>query len=317
MLCITHHSMDPYINIASEEHLLRNFSEDIFMLYINEPSIIIGKHQNAFAEINHRFVEENHIKVIRRLSGGGTVFHDSGNLNFCFIRNGNDGNLIDFKRFTQPILDVLHQMGVPAERSGRNDLIIKGLKFSGNAEHVYKKRTLHHGTLLFSSQLNNLRAAIKVNSGLYEDKAVKSVRSSVTNIAEHLPTQISLEEFTFLIEKHVTGKENDAQSYTFSNEDIANIQHLVNNKYSTWEWNYGYSPRFTYKNQGTIGNNHAETALEIDNGIIQHSEIKINDKVDDTLSQVIQGIQYKMNTINEKLKEVTTENSYELLNLLF
>lgn len=316
MRCITHHITDPYVNIASEEYLLRNFQDDIFMLYINEPSIIIGKHQNAFAEINHPFVEENHIKVIRRLSGGGTVFHDSGNLNFCFIRNGQDGNLIDFKRFTQPILDVLHNLGVHAERSGGNDLIINGLKFSGNAEHVYKTRTLHHGTLLFSSQLNNLRAALKVNSGLYEDKAVKSVRSSVTNIADHLLSPMSLDELTKLIINHI-GNESDAQPYSFTNQDLASIQHLVDTKYNTWEWNYGYSPRFTYKNKGTIDSKYIETELDIEKGIIKQANILVDNEINSSLSLVLQGLRYKRNEIQEKLQETRSENSLAILPLLF
>lgn len=317
MLCISNHITDPYFNIASEEFLLRNFSDDIFMLYINEPSIIIGKHQNAFAEINHRFVADNNIKVIRRLSGGGTVFHDAGNLNFCFIRNGKDGNLIDFKRFTQPILEVLHKLGVPAERSGRNDLIINGLKFSGNAEHVYKNRTLHHGTLLFTSGLDNLRAALKVNANQYEDKAVKSVRSSVTNISEHLSSKINVQEFAEIITNHVINKESDVTSYKFSDSDTSSINELVTNKYSTWDWNFGYSPKFIYRNQGTIGSNQIEIELLIEKGIIISADIKINNKVNHSLIQAITNIRYRADEIKARTQSSNNGDLINITSLLF
>jgi lipoate-protein ligase A len=302
MLCISHQNTNPYFNIASEEYLLKNFTDDVFLLYSNEPSIIVGKHQNAFAEINHRFVANNNIKVIRRLSGGGTVFHDLGNLNFCFIRNGQEGNLIDFKRFTQPILEVLHGMGVPSERSGRNDLIINGLKFSGNAEHVYKNRTLHHGTLLFSSKLGNLRDALKVNSELYQDKAVKSVRSQVTNITEHLPSKISLDEFKDLIVKHIVTKSDDASRYELRETDRVKIMELIENKYHTWDWNYGYSPRFAFRNQGTTDQNFFEIKIEVEKGIVKQADIKINNQPKNEIAQAIQGVRYEEGEIMAKLR---------------
>jgi len=176
MLIVNRPHTDPWFNIAAEEYFLKNFQEDIFMLWQNEASIIVGKHQNTLAEINYPYVKENGIPVIRRISGGGTVFHDLGNLNFTFIQNGEKGKLVDFRKFTDPILAVLNKMGVPAVFEGKNDLRVDGLKISGNAEHVFKNRVLHHGTLLFSSVLNDLGKALKVKTDRFTDKAVKSIR---------------------------------------------------------------------------------------------------------------------------------------------
>jgi lipoate-protein ligase A len=317
MLCIANEITDPYFNIASEEHLLKKFSEDIFMLYVNTPSIIIGKHQNAFAEINHTFVHENKIPVIRRLSGGGTVFHDNGNLNFCFIRNGQEGNLIDFKKFTQPILDVLQNHGVPAEQSGRNDLIVEGLKFSGNAEHVYKKRTLHHGTLLFSSKLNDLGAALKSNSDHYQDKAVKSVRSKVTNLQRFLPPSINLEKLKALIISQITNKYSDVIPYKLTEVDLFEIHNLIEEKYSKWEWNYGYSPKFIFRNQGLLNQKAIEVELEIEKGIINQAVVKVNKDTVIELSTLLQQLRYHEDDVLLKLQSFNKFKATELIKLLF
>lgn len=316
MLCIDNEITDPYFNIATEDHLLKNLSEDIFMLYINNPSIIIGKHQNAFAEINHSFVRENKIPVIRRLSGGGTVFHDNGNLNFCFISHGQEGNLIDFKKFTQPILEVLQNLGVPAVRSGRNDLTVEGLKFSGNAEHVYKHRTLHHGTLLFSSKLNDLGAALKSNLDLYQDKAVKSVRSKVTNLQNYLPGSVTLEELRNQIINHIL-KNYDVTPYGFTEIDKLEIQRLVEEKYSKWEWNYGYSPRFIYHNHGIVHKANIDIEFEIEKGIIKRAEIKINNDEVADLSHRLEQLRYHEDDITNKLKSFKNTDTGELIKLFF
>ena len=276
MLCITHNITNPYFNIASEEYLLRNFDDDIFLIYINEPSIVIGKHQNAYAEINYWFANDNHIKIVRRLSGGGTVFHDQGNLNFCFIRNGKEGNLVDFKKFTSYIIDALHELGVPAELSGRNDLLINGLKISGNAEHVFKKRVLHHGTLLFSSKLDHLREALKVNISQYQDKAVKSIRSKVTNIDTYLDKPMTMDEFKNSIFKLVAKANPNSVDYQFSDDELMSIKELIKDKYDQWDWNYGYSPHFVAEKEFVIDNDNFYAKLEVDKGFIKTVDIRKN-----------------------------------------
>ena len=166
------------------------------MIYRNEPSVIIGKHQNTLAEINHPYLNEHEIHLVRRLSGGGTVYHDMGNINFLFILSGEAGKLVDFKRFLLPVLTILQNMGLPVEYGGRNDLLIDGKKISGNAEHVFRNRILHHGTLLYSSDLTVLENVLRVSPGKYIDKAVRSVRSKVTNISDYLKSKMTVEKFT-------------------------------------------------------------------------------------------------------------------------
>lgn len=288
------------------------------MLYRNRPSIIVGKHQNSFAEVNYWFAKENKINVVRRLSGGGTVFHDLGNLNFTFIQNGKEGSLVDFKRFTEPILKVLRNLGVPAERSGRNDLIIHGLKFSGNAEHVYKNRTLHHGTLLFSSKLDSLGEALRVNPNHYQDKAVKSVRSQVTNITDHLPSPISLETFQETIINHVFSNLPEVSSYQFSNVDVENIEKLVTEKYSTWDWNYGYSPRFTLRKTGYLKEKPVSIILEIEKGTIRRALIEINEEKATPFEDALTNQQYK----EEIVRNIATQlfgkqDSESVLRIIF
>ncbi len=269
MLIIKRHNTNPYVNLATEEYVLKHFDEDSFMLWRNEPSIIVGKHQNTLAEINLDYVTANKIKVVRRLSGGGAVFHDLGNINFTFISQGKPGSLVDFRKYTEPILEVMQKMGIDARFEGRNDLTIDGRKFSGNAEHVYKDRVLHHGTLLFSATMADLTGALKVDPSKFSDKAVKSVRSRVTNISEHLKEPMEVEEFMDLVRNHVHEKYPDAKVIELSDEDHANIQKMVDEKYSTWDWNFGYSPAYGFRKIiKTEKGGHVEMNLQVEGGII-------------------------------------------------
>ncbi len=245
---INHKSSSPFFNLAAEEYLLHERDEDVVFLYTNSNAVVIGKHQNAFDECNQDYCSKNNIITARRLSGGGTVFHSEGNLNFCFIQNGSDSDkLIDFKKHLEPINAFLHSIGIPSEYSGRNDLLVQGYKVSGNAEHIYskKKRIIHHGTLLFSADLSSLKAAIQPKTSIeFSSHAVKSVRSQVANLEDFLPNPMTFDEFeeqlaNFLI-RHFS-----AETHVFGQKEIDVINELVDRKYSTWDWNYGYSPTFS------------------------------------------------------------------------
>lgn len=319
MLCIQNNSIDPYFNLAAEEYLLRNFQENCFMLWRNKPSIIVGKHQNALAEINYEYVKDNNIDVIRRLSGGGTVFHDLGNLNFTFIQNVNaNENLVDFKKYIKPIVAVLHQLGINAKHEGRNDIMIDGKKVSGNAEHVFKRRVLHHGTLLFSSIISDLSKALKVNPLKYQDKGVKSVKSRVTNINESLSEKISVMEFQDKILNYIKETEPNIENYIFSKTDIDQINKLVKDKYLTWDWNYGYSPKYSFEKTIEILNDNIDIQMNVEKGIIADITIKSNSIDNSDVSFVEQkliGINHEEHSILNALNDISNNRFLKALPL--
>lgn len=243
---ITLNSTSPYHNLAVEEYLLQQTTDSVFMLWQNDNTIVIGRHQNTAAEINQEYVDNHRVNVVRRLTGGGAVFHDTGNLNFTFIQNVESGKKeIDFLRYLQPIVDALQSLGVPVAFSGRNDLVINGQKISGNAMTFFGNRVLEHGTLLFSSQMSDLANALKADPDKFIDKAVKSVRSRVTNISDHLPHPMTVLEFRDYLMDYIM---KDNQLFGIQNltkEEEAIVNRLMEEKYQTWEWNYGKSPEYS------------------------------------------------------------------------
>lgn len=302
MLFILSDTFNPYYNLASEEFLLKNSQEEIFMLWRSEPSVIIGKHQNTPAELNYRFVRENNLYVARRLSGGGTVVHDLQNLNFTFIANGTEGKLIDFKKFVAPIIDFLKTLGINAHIGKTNDIRIGDLKISGNAEHVYRKRVLHHGTLLFNSDLQRLSAAIKINPNVYFDKAVQSNRTTVTNIIEYLSNKISIEEFTNALAEHFMRAEPSSKPYCFSDEETQQINKLVSEKYSLEEWIYGYSPKYKFAKDFAFKGSMWSAELLVEKGKIVKSLVFMNEKPH-VLSNLLENNQHLFDDVYKVLNE--------------
>jgi lipoate-protein ligase A len=215
------------------------------MLWRNRPAVIVGRNQNTLAEIDEAFTRERGIPVVRRLSGGGAVFHDLGNINFTFINSGNPGEGLDFERFTVPIQQALRSMDVECVFSGRNDLLIDGRKFSGNAQHFHAGRILHHGTLLFSSDMTDLSGALRVDPEKYRDKAVKSVRSRVTNISSHLPAPMEVTAFIKALMDFVSGGAS-SEDLALTGAEADAIEELADRRYRTWDWNFGSSPAYNF-----------------------------------------------------------------------
>lgn len=314
MLFIDNKLTNANFNLASEEYLLKNFNEDVFMLWRNEPAIIVGRNQNTLSEINYDYVKEHSIKVVRRLTGGGAVFHDLGNLNFTFISTDDSKSFTNFRKFTQPIIDVLKSLNIDAEFSGRNDLTIEGRKFSGNAQCSYKNKVMHHGTLLFSSVMTDISAALKVKPSKFEGKGVKSVASRVTNISEHLKSPLTILEFKDMIMNYVSKlNSNDLKLYEFSEEDLKNIQKLHDEKYNTWEWNFGSSPKYTLIKEFKYAGGNVEFYLNVDKGII--TQIKICGDFFGSLpishiENLLTGIQHKEDKLKEALCSVNINDYF-------
>ena len=318
MLCILHQSTDPYFNIATDEYIFKNLKEDCFMLWRNDNAIIVGKHQNTLAEINVDYVKERGIKVVRRLSGGGAVYHDLGNLNFTFTRTGENTEMVDFERYTLPIIEVLQNLGVDAKFEGRNDLTIEGKKFSGNAEHVFKNKVLHHGTILYSSEMKDVSGALKINPLKYKDRAVKSIPKRVTNVSNHLKEPLALDDFTQKIMDHVLASFDDAKMYEFTEEDIAAIAKIRDEKYATWEWNYGNSPTYDFQQGIRTSGGTIEMNLNVKKGLITEAKIFgdfFGTKYAEDIEKALVGTKHDVDIVNEKLSQFNIDSYFHKMTL--
>ncbi len=311
MKYIENNSTDPHYNLAFEEYIFKNLDkEDFVLLWRNGPSIIVGKNQNTIEEINMDYVKDNNINVVRRVTGGGAVYHDLGNLNFSFITKS-QSNLIDFKTYNIPIVRALEKLGVDCELSGRNDIVIDGKKFSGIAQSIIKERVLNHGTLLFDSKLDILSKALNVKRDKIESKGVKSVSSRVTNIKPYVKDEIDVLKFKELLLKNIFEYFNQpVEIYELSHEDQENIQRMVDEKYGTWEWNFGYSPEFNFKGYKRFEGGGVEVRLHVVKGRIENCKIygdffgkgDIKD-----LEDKLKGVKYDINQISEELGDVSIE----------
>ncbi|MFD1886035.1 lipoate--protein ligase [Paenibacillus wenxiniae] len=267
---------DPTINLAIEEFVLKHLPMDdsYLLFYINEPSIIIGKHQNTIEEINAEYVKANHIHVVRRLSGGGAVYHDHGNLNFSFLTKDDGQSFHNFRKFTQPVVEALQQLGVDADLSGRNDLQVGERKISGNAQFSTRGRMFSHGTLMFDSELDNVQSALKVNPEKFKSKSTKSVRSRVANISEFLTEPLTMQQFRDEILRHIFGVEpGDVPQYVLTEADWNKIHEISAERYRNWDWNYGQSPASNIKHTRKFPVGIIDIRMDIKDGHMQ--EIKI------------------------------------------
>ncbi len=267
---------DPSLNLALEEYILRSLpdDDDYLLFYINEPSIIIGKNQNTLEEINMDYVEQNNLHVVRRLSGGGAVYHDLGNLNFSFIMRDDGQSFHNFKKFTDPVVQALQKMGVDASLSGRNDLQVGERKISGNAQFHTRGKMFSHGTLLFDSEIENVVSALKVNAEKYVSKSTKSIRSRVANISEFLQEPMTIEQFREKVLQSLFADQPEIAYYELSEEDWNNVEKLANERYRHWDWNYGRSPAFNMRQSKRIeGVGTFDVRLQVEDGTIQEAVI--------------------------------------------
>lgn len=301
---------DPRINLAIEEYILKNMDiekDDFLLFYINQPSIIIGKNQNTIEEINTDYVEDNNIIVVRRLSGGGAVYHDLNNLNFSFLTKDDGNSFHNYKKFTQPVVDALAKLGVNAELSGRNDILAEGKKVSGNAQYATRGRMFSHGTLMFKTDVDAVVASLKVKKDKIESKGIKSVRSRVGNISDFLKEPMTVEEFRMEILKSIFDGEENIQYYELSEQDWENIYALSKERYQKWEWNYGKSPRFNTHKEKRFPSGSIDIRLEVNKGIIEEITIfgdffGVGDVAE--IEERLTGTRYDRKAIAESLADI-------------
>jgi lipoate---protein ligase len=319
---------DPRINLAIEEYALKNLdiNETYLLFYINEPSIIIGKNQNTIEEINTEYVESNRIKVVRRLSGGGAVYHDLGNLNFSFITKDDGESFHNFRKFTEPVIEALKKLGVNAELSGRNDIEVEGRKISGNAQFSTRGRMFSHGTLLLNSEMDHVASALKVKKDKIESKGIKSVRSRVANISEFLTEEISIEEFRSLLLKFIFDGEDEIPEYVLTEEDWEKIHQLSKERYQNWDWNYGKSPKFNLQHSHRFPVGSIDVRLEVNKGIIENCKIYgdffgVGDVSD--IEAKLTGVRYEKGEMEAALVDIDTKYYFgnvskeEFINLIY
>ena len=236
---------DPYFNMAFDEYCLEQLAidEPVFYLWQNRPSVIIGANQEVHTEVNLDYLKENNISLVRRVTGGGAVYHDLGNLNYTIVGCSEDLER-DYPEYTRYMLEALQKLGVPATLSGRNDILVEGRKVSGFAKRVCKNRLMIHGTLMFNVDIDKLTQVLCPPATKLQSKGIASVRSRVANLSEFLPDITDISLFKQHLENILSNNYAD-QEWTLSPKDIQNIEQLAHDKFEKWEWIYGHSPRAT------------------------------------------------------------------------
>lgn len=324
MLVYKRQIADPYENIAAEEFFIKNSDEDIFMLWQNPASVIIGKHQNSYNEINYTFVRKHNIPVIRRISGGGAVYHDIGNLNFTFIQGLAKERKLRFETFTNIVTDFLGSLGIKATTNSRNSLFVNNLKVSGHAEHLYRNKVLHHGTLLFDSDLDMLNQCLTPENH-FATKALPSVRSSVGNLSPLLLGIADIASFESAFFDWILHNLPDAHVANVTDTQLEAIKDLAAEKYSSWAWNFGYSPMYEWEVKFVTPHSNITMQIIVKEGVMRDVKIQSDgcnyDRID--FLQQLKGIKHNEDAILEFTNKFAAElisinvKAYEFIQKFF
>ncbi|WP_270182472.1 lipoate--protein ligase [Alkalihalobacillus sp. CinArs1] len=320
--------MDAGINLAIEEYILKELDPDetYLLFYSMNPTVIVGKNQNTIEQIDTAYIRENDVDVIRRLSGGGAVYNDQGNLSFSIITKDDGNSFHNYKKFTDPVVKALHKMGVEAELSGRNDLLVNGKKISGNAQFSTKGRMYSHGTLMFDVNLENVVKALKVNKEKIESKGIKSIRSRVTNISEHMDDDMTREVFKQKLLDSIFEEYDTIPTYQLTEEDWQKIHEIAEKRYKNWDWNYGRSPKFNVQHSKRFSIGSIDVRLEVKKGYIKEATIfgdffGVGDVKE--LEQRLNDTRYDPASIRDAIEDIDVKHYFgniteeEFINLLY
>jgi len=314
MIYVEHDSTNPYFNFALEEYLMKEKDlgdNEIFMFWRTKPTVMIGRYQNTLEEINLKYVKEHNINVVRRVSGGGTIYTDMDSWQYTLILKDYEGGSIDFRSFTEPIIKALQNQGVNAYFNSRNDLLIDGRKFSGNAQHIKGNLMLHHGSILFNADIKTMVESLTVADEKIISKGIKSIRERVTNVAEHLDRRLDSTGFRDMMVRSILGNRNNF--YRLNEYDIIRVNEISKEKFQSWAWNYGSSPKFNITRWGRFEGGKIEIKLAVEKGIIEECSIYgdffSNEDVG-LVSEALRKCRYELKVISERLKEIQAEKYF-------
>ncbi len=313
MQVVWNSSTNPYFNIALDSWLVREapVDHDYVMLWQNRPAVIVGRYQNTHEEVNVEYAQSQDVAVVRRMSGGGAVYHDLGNLNFSLVVSTENRPFNDFRSFTEPVIEALAHYGVQVEPTGRNDVTLNGQKFSGNAQYRTATRLLHHGTILFDVALENVPKTLNVRQDKIESKGIKSVRSRVTNIRPYLPAGIALDQFRRTLLDFIGQKNGGIEGeLVLTEERCARVQALVDERFGQWDWNFGQSPPFNFRGRERFDHGDLEVLLEVNRGRINTATIYgdfLGDQAISPLTDALLNVEYSRSALAEALDGLSVE----------
>jgi lipoate-protein ligase A len=325
MRCFINHENNVFYNFAVEEYFVENYNEPVFILWKNNPNVMVGRNQNTYAEVNEEFCKKNNIDIVRRLSGGGAVYSSPENFQYTLILDKNDHQQVSFKSLARPLIAFLDTLDIHAEFTGRNDILIEGKKVSGNAQYHNKNILLHHGTILFDVDIDQLTKSLTPDLTKLTAKGIKSIKSRITTIKERLAEEMTVDEFIEKFMDYQLNSSKDNYTKSLSSEEKEEILKIKEKRWDQWAWNYGKNPKFSNMKKKKFDSGLVEINYEVESGAISKMKIYgdfFGDLPVDSLAKEIVGVEFNKNDIRKRVESLNINdyingiNSKEFINLL-